>query len=205
MRRLTILSLSGIALLLGASSSAFAARATVSDPIGPGTPIPGFGVPVTAGFQDCSNFDWTGDGCMGFTNDTGSDIYRLTFTFTVNGQLDGQTLTCATEGDVLTGNTCGEGITLSAGQQVTFSFFGGNPIPGGPPPVPAITWAAGSHANFPGGTLYLSFSDTGAESPEDLPDITAMAVAVPEPGALGVFGLGLALIGLGFGLRRRLQ
>lgn len=204
MRRLILLSLTGLALLFGVSSGALAARATVSDPSGSGTPIFGFGEAVTVGFQSCSDFDWTGQGCVAFTNDIGNDIYRMTFSFAVNASLVGETLTCVTVGDVLTSNDCGEGgiPMTTVGQHVTFSFFGGNPIPaGGPPPAPAFRTDTPS----PGGTLYLSLSEiNGSPTPEDLPDITAMAV-VPEPAELGVFGIGLLLIGLGLGLRRRWQ
>lgn len=188
MKRSTILSLSAFAFLLGISSSAFATRVIISDPPET-TPIFGLGEAIPVTWDDCA----TDDVCAGFVNFSGNTISSLIFQFTATDVLDGQTLDCDAEG-IFSFNSCGSLPTLQSGQTYTFRFWGGS-IPSGITP----DFVGGTESpNGPG--FQVDMTSDGL-STGNAPDMTM--TPVPEPGELGVFGLGLALIGLGIGVRRR--
>ncbi|HEX5489149.1 MAG TPA: PEP-CTERM sorting domain-containing protein [Rhodanobacteraceae bacterium] len=125
--------------------------------------------------------------CLWLNNVTGTPVNKLTFEFTVpeGGSLDGtDVLTCDAEAadveDFSATNTCHG--TASAEDRLKITFFT-NP-------------AVGRGSDF---YLYTDFK----KMPD--PALVTVSVAVPEPGALGMFGLGLLLLGVGYGWQRRRQ
>lgn len=201
MRGTAILSLGAFVLLLGVSGSALATRFRISDPPAT-TPIYEMGVPVDVGWEDCA----TDDVCAAFINVSGSTITSLVFQFTATDVLAGQTLTCDAEG-VFSFNDCDSLPVLVSGQTYTFRFWGGSIASDViPPAIAATPDGVGTYAFAPnsGPGFQVDMDQTGLTA-LNAPMTTMTPFAVPEPGVLGVFGLGLLLLGLGIGARRRWQ
>lgn len=117
--------------------------------------------------------------CLYMDNVTGKTLNTFTFEFKVptGGSYDGtNTLNCSSSPEDLATDDCVPGTVVNAGDLLKVSFFG--PI-------------ANNH-NFYLVTDFIS-----------KPEGAVVTVSVPEPGALGLFGLGLLGIGVGLGWRRR--
>lgn len=139
----------------------------------------------TVKFVDCStltglNPPFTG-WCLFMDNLTGRSLSKFTFQFTIpsGGSLDGSdVLTCGSQPEGFATNDCQDGTTVTAAQSLELSFFA---------PV-------ANNTNF---YLLTDFINP--------PDPATVIVSVPEPGTLGLFGLGLLALGVGIGLQRRRQ
>lgn len=150
------------------------------------------GHPISVAWQACTNQGIPGDfssatppyiACLALNNLTGSPISSLTFQFVVPSLLNGQTVDCSNDGHYLgSPANCPTG-KLATGELVTFGFSGLPPIP--------------NNTDF-----FLGASADGLTDPNDFPGVN-MTAALPEPAALGMFGLGLALIAVLVELRRR--
>lgn len=195
MKRSVILSLSAFALMLGVSGSAFATRFRISDPPSP-TPIYGLGEPLTVAWSDCG----TGDVCTTYENDSGSTITSLLFQFTATDVLAGQTLECDATG-IFSSNDCDDIPEMVSGDSYTFRFWGGAITSG---EVPELERFLAEEFVAAGPGFQLDMTSEGLDV-DNAPPMTMTAFAVPEPGELAVFGLGLLLVGAGVGLRRRWQ
>lgn len=192
MKRFMILTMAACVLAFGVSSSAFAIRFRL-DPAGNPPPpaltltnlLPGdLGQAISVNWQPCTNLGIPPVlsepplnlvSCLALNNLTGAPISALAFQFTVPASLDGQSLDCSNDNAFLATTTnCPTG-NLTTGQLVTFGFSGLPPIP--------------NNTDF-----FLGASDS-------VP-ITVTA-SVPEPGELGMFGFGLALVAALVEVRRR--
>lgn len=116
--------------------------------------------------------------CLWMNNVTQNAVSRFTFQFYVpsNG---GEDLECSSQGQYFATNDCPSSVPAD-GTLFSVSFF--------------TTPALPNLLNF-----YL-FTDFGVE-----PDPAKVTLSVPEPGQLGLFGLGLFALGIGYGLRKRHQ
>lgn len=109
----------------------------------------------------------------------------------VNGLL-GTTLTANSENIKVTGNS--NPLSFSTDAQYFLVKVGAGPT----------SQAYALVQNLSGGTLNLFFQATGqAGGLSHYITFGTSATTVPEPGTLGMLGLGLLLIGVGYGLRRR--
>lgn len=207
MKHYLLFALTALGLVL-AAPSAFATR-VIFDP-----PLPGAGVsvgdctvssgaplnlnnytpckvtklntPYLVAFVDCSSLapgldvPFQGGWCLFMDNVTGVTLNTFSFQFIApaGGSSDGTSeLTCGSQPAGFATDDCPDGMQVTAGQLLDLSFFG------------AVT----NNTNF---YLMTDFINQ--------PDPALVTVSVPEPGALGLFGLGL--LGMGFGLawqRRR--
>lgn len=143
------------------------------------------GVPYSVSFVDCTALTglpspapgW----CLYMDNVTGTSLNAFTFQFNVpaGGSYDGSdVLQCGSQPKGYATNNCPNGSSLSVNQLLDLSFFA--PL-----------------ANNTDFYLITDFiNDPGYA------DVT-VAATVPEPGEFGLFGLGLLLIGAGYGARRR--
>lgn len=210
MKRYLLLALSAVVLALLVAPDALAVRIRIADPF----PVPPNGYVCDASSvprsnQPCNIFT-LGDPayqvtflpcsspgipsqtpppafsyCLWMNNVTGSSVNEFTFEFTVpdGGSLDEtDVLTCDAVAPDVPGfsstNTCHG--TASAGHTLKVSFF----------TDPALL----NGSNF---WLYTDFR----QMPD--PASVTVSVSVPEPGELGVFGLGLLMLGYGWQRRRR--
>lgn len=194
MQRVLISALAALALLVFIAPDASAMRLRL-DPGGNGNAAVtslyqgDLGHPIAITWQSCTNNGIPGSfhtggyvACLALNNLTGSPISSLVFQFTVPQGLVGQTLDCSSDGVYLATSTSCPSGSLTLGEVVTFSYSG-------LPPIPT------SRDFFIGAD--------GLANVADYPGITATA-SVPEPGEMGLFGLGLLVIGiLGYGAERR--
>jgi hypothetical protein len=205
MKRYLILALAVLGLAL-AAPSAFATR-VIFDPPLPGTgtyvgdctlnsgaplnlnnytpcKVTQLNTPYLVAFVDCSTLSgldvpFQGGWCLFMDNVTKATLNKFTFEFSVpaGGSLDAtDELTCSSQPAGFATDDCPDGMHLTAGQLLDLSFFG----------------AVKNNTNF---YLMTDFVNQ--------PDPALVTVSVPEPGALGLFGLGLLGIGVGLGWRRR--
>lgn len=211
MKQYLVLALAAIALAF-AAPSAFATR-VIFDP--PGSPLPPpsgnappAGTDCTTGvpsnnftpclvsqldtlywvnFVDCTTRDLEPGWCLFMKNTSGQTLTKFTFEFTIpmgdtqgNVSYDGtNVLQCFSQPPGLATDDCAPGEIVNAGEMFKVSFFG--PIEDG--------------TNF---SLITDFINNPGNA-----GVTVSSV--PEPGTLGMFGLGLLVLGAGVGLRRRCQ
>ena len=131
---------------------------------------------------DISGFNW----CVIFNNLSGHPLTTLNFTFAVPTQGpndDYSFVFCDGVPSSVTSTLCPSG-PLQAGDMITASFSAAAPgVPSGQDAY-----------------LFVDFENRPG-------DVTATfaTTSVPEPGELGLFGLGLLAIGVGYGLEKRRQ
>jgi hypothetical protein len=119
--------------------------------------------------------------CLFMTNVTGRSLDKFTFVFTVptGGSSDGNDLlTCGSRPIGFATDNCADGAQVTAGEVLDLSFFATLP----------------NNNNF---YLITDFNDS--------PGSAAVTVSAPEPGELGLFGLGLLALGVAFGFQKRHQ
>ncbi len=139
--------------------------------------------PYHVGFLPCaqilgvptSGYNW----CLWMNNVTSHAAANFTFSFLVpaGGSDSGDQLTCDSIPAAMATNDCPQTLP-AAGELFTVSFFAQPPLP--------------NRTDF---YLFTDFVNSPGSA-----DVT---VSVPEPGGLGVFGLGLLALAAGLGLRRR--
>jgi hypothetical protein len=139
--------------------------------------------PYTVGFIHCSEVEGVSTGnntwCLWMNNVTLHAASKFTFQFAVpeGGSHSGSALECfSIPADFATDN-CPQTLP-NPGEMFTVSFF--------------------AHPALPNRTDFYLFTDF-----VNSPGTAEVTVSVPEPGALGLFGLGLLGIGLGLGWQRR--
>ena len=220
-------------VLLVASPSAFAAKgfnAGMSDPTG-GQTIPppndwlcdassiahsnqpcqitSLGAPpYTVTFLDCAHettgvipnsvdlsqggTNYTGGNCLWLANNSGSTLTAFSFTMPVPTGLRGDTITCQSAGS-------------GTGAEPAFTATGACAQPGGLVLQDSGTFTLSflASAGVVTGHEFFLFTDFNFDTnPLDPASVT---VGVPEPGELGLFGLGLLGIGVGYGWKKRRQ
>lgn len=203
MRRYLILTLATLALVL-AAPSAFATKVIFDPPSGVGPPagtdctlasgvlnnftpcnVNQINTPYSVAFVDCSTLTglvpsaqgW----CLYMINVTGKTLSTFQFQFTVptGGSSDGtDQLACASQPPGFATDNCQAGVTVSPGDLLDITFF----------------------ATLPNNKAFYLITDFISQ-----PDYATVTVSVPEPGQLGLFGLGLLALGLGYGWRKRQQ
>lgn len=202
MRHYLLLTLATLALV-AAAPSAFATH-VIFDP--PATSSPGVGdctlssgglnnytpcnvsqpnTPYDVAFVDCSTLSGLNPAasgwCLYMTNVTGQSLTKFTFQFTApsGGSSNGSdVLQCSSQPPGFATNNCQNGATVAADQSLDVSFF----------------------ALLPNNTNFYLITDFVNQ-----PGPSTVTVSVPEPGELGLFGLGLLALGVGYGLRKRRQ
>ncbi|HWG66687.1 MAG TPA: PEP-CTERM sorting domain-containing protein [Rhodanobacteraceae bacterium] len=208
MKRYLVLALAALALAI-AAPSAFATRVIFDPP--PPSPASGIAPPagtdctLSAGglndytpcninqintayavtFVDCSTLPglnppaqgW----CLFMTNVTRRSLNTFNFQFTApsGGSSDGSDLlTCGSQPPGFASDNCQDGATVTAGDFLDLSFFA--PL--------------ANNTNF-----YLITDFVNQPGP------ATVTVSVPEPSELGLFGLGLLILGVGFVWQKRRQ
>lgn len=139
--------------------------------------------PYDVTFVECSTLTGlnpkVADGwCLFMNNFTGGPLSKFTFQFTVpaGGSLDrSDELQCSSRGISATDN-CQDGARVTANEILDLSFF----------------------ALLPNGEDFFLITDFVNE-----PAFATVTVSVPEPGELGIFGLGLLALVAGYGWQRR--
>lgn len=202
MRRYLVLVLAALAFLI-AAPSAFATHIIFDPPSGSGPPtgtnctISGSGglnnytpcnvsklnVAYSVSFVGCSTLTGldpaVADGwCLYMTNVSGTTLGKFTFQFTVpsGGSTDGtDLLTCGSRPTGFATDNCQDGLSVNPNDVLDVSFF----------------------ASLPNNKNFYLITDF-----ENSPGSANVTVSVPEPGALGLFGLGLLAIGGGLVLQR---
>lgn len=207
MKRYLVLALAALALAL-AAPSAFATRVIFDPPSGgviSGAPPTGtdctlsagdlndytpcniskLGTPYSVSFVNCSTLTGLNPSasgwCLFMTNVTRGALSKFTFQFTApsGGSLDNtDELTCGSQPPGFATNNCQDGATVAAGDFLDLSFF----------------------APLPNNTNFYLITDFVNQ-----PEAATVTVSVPEPGVLGMFGLGLLALGVGFGWQKRRQ
>lgn len=139
--------------------------------------------PYAVQFVDCSTLTGLSPSasgwCLFMTNVTGGPLHTFRFEFTApsGGSADHtDELTCGSQPPGFATDNCVDGLLVTAGEVLDLSFFA---------PLPA-------NENF---YLITDFFNP--------PGTATVTVNVPEPGELGLFGLGLLALGVAFGWRRR--
>jgi hypothetical protein len=196
MKRYLLLALAACAFVIVAPS-AMAVRVRVVDP----TAIPcasdapcsiyNLDTPFIANFVSCSHppagpiphsvntagFTY----CLWLNNVTGSGAGRIDFELRVPADAVGQSLECDSDApSVLVAVVCPTSLPTTAGASFTISFISNPPL-------------ADNH------DFYL-LTDFAVD-----PGSAGVTLSVPEPGELGLFGLGLLGIGLGYSWKKRRQ
>jgi len=116
--------------------------------------------------------------CLFLTNVTGGPLHTFTFDFTApsGGSADGtDELTCGSQPPGFATDNCVDGLLVTPGESLDLSFFATLP----------------ANENF---YLITDFFNS--------PGIATVTVNAPEPGELGLFGLGLLALGAAFGWQR---
>jgi hypothetical protein len=139
--------------------------------------------PYFVRFVDCSSLTGlsppASGWCLYLTNVTGGPLHTFTFNFTVptGGSADhSDELTCGSQPPGFATDNCVDGLRVSPGDVLDLSFFASLP----------------SNHNF---YLITDFFNS--------PGVASVTVSVPEPGELGLFGLGLLALGVAFDWKRR--
>ncbi len=130
---------------------------------------------------DISGFTW----CIIFNNLSGAPLTTLNFTFKVPPQGDDDvysSIFCDGFPTSVTNTFCPE-APLQAGHTISASFSASPGVP-----------------NTQAAYLFVDFENNPGTT-----TATFASVSVPEPGALGLFGLGLLAIGVGYGWDKRRQ
>lgn len=137
--------------------------------------------PYTITFVNCSTLSgisaqgW----CLYMTNVTGGPLNTFRFQTTVpdGGSLDGSDLLqCSSLPPGFATDNCTDGAMVTAGQLLDVTFF----------------------ALLPNNTNFYLITDFLNQ-----PAPATVTVSVPEPGQLGLFGLGLLALGVAYGWQRR--
>ena len=186
--------LAGVVLLVAApSASAALVHGTVVDP-----PITG---PTSVNFQPCEGLpipsvasDLGYTDCLSMSN--GTSHYLTTFDFTMPIPVD------ATQGDGFQCDTVENGdATLAATDDCALeSYFGIDDTS-----FTMSFFAADGPGVAPGASFFLLMDFDGLTAPQAAHVNVGPITSVPEPGALGLFGLGLLAIGVGYGWEKRRQ
>lgn len=139
--------------------------------------------PYAVQFVDCSTLTGLSPAasgwCLFMTNVTGGSLHTFTFDFTApsGGSADGtDELTCSSQPLGFATDNCVDGLHVTGGESLDLSFFA----------------SLDNNKNF---YLITDFFDS--------PGIATVTVNAPEPGELGLFGLGLLALGVAFGWERR--
>jgi len=201
MRRYLVLALAAL-VLAAAAPAAFATRVIFDPPSGVAPPtgtdctlssgvlndftpcnVSQLNTPYDVAFVDCSTLTGLSPAasgwCLYMTNVTGVSLGKFTFQFTVpsGGSLDGSDmLKCGSQPPGFATDNCKDGATVTAGELLDMSFF----------------------ASLPNNTNFYLITDFVNQ-----PGPAIVTVSVPEPGELGLFGLGLLVLGVGYGWQRR--
>lgn len=195
MKRYLLLALAALALAI-AAPSAFATRVIFDPPVLPpvSPPVCNHNDPCSIGllnhtyqldFLPCGDILGvpTGDNtwCLWMNNVTGHAAATFTFQFIIpsGGSVSGDDLQCSSIPTSLATNDCPSALP-EPGSLFTVSFFANPPLP--------------NRTDF---YLFTDFVNT--------PGQANVTLSVPEPGALGMFGLGLLVLGVGFGWQKRRQ
>ena len=128
---------------------------------------------------DITGFNW----CILLTNLSGAPLTTFNFTFAVPNQGandDYNNVFCDGFPDSVSNSFCPSG-PLHVGDMITASFSADPGVP---------------HRETP--YLFVDFENNPGTA-------TVTLVSVPEPGELGLFGLGLLAIGVGYGWEKRRQ
>lgn len=195
MRRYLILALAAFGLAM-AAPSAFATRVIFDPPDSlPDTTPPDctHSDPCSIGeinhtyrvdFLSCSDVQGVDvpDGftyCLWMNNVTQHAVTKFTFQFIVpeGGSVSGDGLKCSSIPADLADDDCPRSLP-SAGELFTVSFFANPPLP--------------NRTDF---YLFTDFNQS--------PGSANVTLSVPEPGELGLFGLGLLALGVGYGWQKR--
>ena len=197
MKRYLILALAALGLAL-AAPSAFATHVIFDPPMDPPPPpvvctafetncnIYELGQAYQMDFMPCSQPPMPGQAagssaynwCLWFNNVSGHGGTKFTFSFVPNGGslVDPDQVDCSSSPSDLATSNCPS--TLPTSGPLTVTFFTHSPL----------------QNNF---YIYTDFAKQ--------PGPATVTVSVPEPGALGMFGLGLLVLGVGFGWQKRRQ
>lgn len=139
--------------------------------------------PYDVAFVDCSTLTGLNPSaqgwCLYMTNVTGGSLNKFTFQFTVpsGGSLDGSDLLqCGSQPTGFATDNCRDGATVTAGELLDLSFF----------------------ATLPNNTNFYLITDFISQ-----PGPATVTVSVSEPGELGLFVLGLLLLGVGYAWQKR--
>ena len=119
--------------------------------------------------------------CLFMTNVTRRSLDKFTFNFTVpaGGSSDGtDALTCGSRPLGFATDNCADGSHAPPGDVLDLSFF----------------------ATLPNNTNFYLITDFN-----ESPGSATVTVYAPEPGELGLFGLGLLALGVAFGFQKRCQ
>jgi len=199
MKRYLVLALAALALAI-AAPSAFATR-VIFDPPAPDATLPSPSPPFCTHSDPCSigslnhtyqldflpcsqvlgvntgNNNW----CLWMNNVTGHSAGKFTFQFIVplGGSDSGTELECSSIPTSLATNDCPAALP-AAGELFTVSFFADPPL--------------SNRTDF---YLFTDFVNS--------PGQANVTLSVPEPGGLGLFGLGLLALGVAFGWQKRRQ
>lgn len=146
------------------------------------------GTPISASWQSCSNQGIppslsSETACIALNNLSGQSISALTIDFTAPASLSGQTVDCENGDNYLTSNNCPAG-TLSTGQQVSITLFGGTPVPNDT-------------------DMFFGADAQGLTSFSQFPPLTITPTPAPEPSTIMLLPAGLLILGFAYGWRRR--
>jgi hypothetical protein len=143
--------------------------------------LPGCQSATSVPDADIDSFNW----CIIFNNLSGDFLTSLNFTFTVPTQGDNDDYSfvfCDAVPSSVSSTFCPEG-PVQAGDIITATFSADPGVPTGEDAY-----------------LFVDFEN----NPGDV-NATFASTSVPEPGELGLFGLGLLAIGVGYGWEKRRQ
>lgn len=199
MKRYLVLAFAAFAVAI-AAPSAFATH-VIFDPPPPGgtdctisvggindfTPcnISKLNTPYAVQFVDCGTLTGllppTSGWCLYMTNVTGRSLHTFTFNFTVpagGSSDDSDALMCGSRPSDFATDNCVDGLHIAPGDVLDLSFFA----------------TLSNNTDF---YLITDFNNT--------PGSATVTVSAPEPGELGLFGLGLLALGVAFGFQKRRQ
>lgn len=201
MKRFLVAALAALILVV-AAPAAFATRVIFDPPSGVAPPagtdctlssgnlndytpcnVSKLDTPYDVAFVDCSTLTGLNPSaagwCLYMTNVTGGPLNKFTFQFTVpgGGSLDNSNLLhCGSQPPGFATDNCKDGATVTAGELLDVSFF----------------------AQLPNNTNFYLITDFINQ-----PSPATVTVSVPEPGELGLFGLGLLVLGAGCTWQKR--
>lgn len=199
MRRYLVLTLAALVLVI-AAPSAFATRVIFDPPTSPSDTLPTPPPPqcthddpcnigllnhtYQVNFISCDQILGTTDAsgftyCLWMNNVTGHSASKFTFQFIVpsGGSQSGDELDCASIPTDFATDNCPESLP-DPGSLFTVSFF--------------------THSPLPNRTDFYLFTDF-----VNSPGAANVTISAPEPAGLGLFGLGLLMLGIGYAWQRR--